>query len=57
MSLIIILAIGAVVGWLASMIMRTGGGILFDIVVGIVGALIAGYLFAAVPPSSTRRSI
>lgn len=45
MSLIIILAVGAVVGWLASMIMRTGGGILFDIVVGIVGALIAGYLF------------
>lgn len=45
MSLIIILVIGAVVGWLASMIMRSGGGILFDIVVGIVGALIAGYLF------------
>lgn len=45
MGLIIILVIGAVVGWLAGMIMRTGGGILFDIAVGIVGALIAGYLF------------
>jgi len=45
MTIIIILLVGAVVGWLASMIMRTGGGILFDIVVGIVGALIAGFLF------------
>ncbi|MDB5670707.1 MAG: transglycosylase [Alphaproteobacteria bacterium] len=45
MGLIILLVVGAVVGWIASMIMRTGGGILFDIVVGIVGALIAGFLF------------
>ena len=45
MSLIIILVVGAVVGLVAGMIMRTGGGIIFDIVVGIVGALIAGFLF------------
>lgn len=45
MGIIIILVIGAVVGWLAGMIMRTGGSILFDIAVGIVGALIAGFLF------------
>lgn len=45
MNLIIILLVGALVGWLAGMIVRTGGGILFDIVVGIVGALIAGWLF------------
>jgi len=45
MGIIIILIVGALVGWLAGMIMRTGGGILFDIVVGIVGALIAGFLF------------
>jgi uncharacterized membrane protein YeaQ/YmgE (transglycosylase-associated protein family) len=45
MSVIIILLVGAVVGWLAGMIMRSGGGIIFDIVIGIVGALIAGYLF------------
>jgi uncharacterized membrane protein YeaQ/YmgE (transglycosylase-associated protein family) len=44
-NLIIILVIGAIVGWLAGMIMRSGGGILFDIVVGIAGSLIAGYLF------------
>lgn len=45
MSLIIILVVGAVVGLVAGMIMKTGGGIIFDIVVGIVGALIAGFLF------------
>ena len=45
MGLIIILVVGAVVGWVASMIMRTGGGIVFDVVVGIVGALLAGFLF------------
>jgi uncharacterized membrane protein YeaQ/YmgE (transglycosylase-associated protein family) len=45
MSLIIILVVGALVGLVAGMIMKTGGGIIFDIVVGIVGALIAGFLF------------
>jgi uncharacterized membrane protein YeaQ/YmgE (transglycosylase-associated protein family) len=45
MSVIIILTVGALVGWVAGMIMRSGGGIVFDIVVGIVGALIAGFLF------------
>jgi uncharacterized membrane protein YeaQ/YmgE (transglycosylase-associated protein family) len=45
MGLIILLIVGALVGWVASMIMRTGGGILFDIAVGIVGAVIAGFLF------------
>ena len=45
MSLVIILVVGALVGLVAGMLMRTGGGLLFDIVVGIVGALIAGFLF------------
>jgi len=45
MTIIIILVIGALVGWVAGMIMRSGGGLIFDIIVGIVGALIAGFLF------------
>ena len=45
MGLIIILIVGALVGWVAGMIMRSGGGLIFDIVIGIVGALIAGFLF------------
>ncbi len=45
MGLIIILIVSALVGWLAGMIMKSGGGIIFDIIIGIVGALIAGFLF------------
>ncbi len=48
MGIIIWLIIGGVIGWLASMIMRTDGqqGILMNIVVGIVGAFIGGMIFA-----------
>ena len=44
MNLIIWLVVGGIVGWIASMIMRTDAqqGILLNIVVGIVGAVIAG---------------
>ena len=44
MGFIIWLIVGGVVGWLASLIMRTDAqqGILMNIVVGIVGAVIAG---------------
>ena len=45
MNLIIILIVGALVGWLAGVIMRSGGGLIFDIIIGILGALIAGFLF------------
>ena len=47
MGFIVWLIIGGVVGWLASMIMRTDAqqGILLNIVVGIVGAFIAGLIF------------
>ncbi len=46
MNLIIMLIVGGILGWLASMIMRTDGqqGILLNVVVGIVGAVLAGYL-------------
>jgi uncharacterized membrane protein YeaQ/YmgE (transglycosylase-associated protein family) len=45
MSLLIFIAIGAVAGWLAGLIMRGGGfGLLGDIVVGIVGSVAGGFL-------------
>jgi uncharacterized membrane protein YeaQ/YmgE (transglycosylase-associated protein family) len=45
-SILVILFVGLVAGWLAGKIVRgTGFGIIGDIVVGIVGALIAGLLF------------
>lgn len=45
---IIWLATGAVIGWLASIIMGSSGsqGLLMDIIVGIVGAAIGGWLFS-----------
>ncbi|MET0239080.1 MAG: GlsB/YeaQ/YmgE family stress response membrane protein [Sphingobium sp.] len=47
MGLILWLVIGGVVGWLASIIMRTNAqqGLFLNIVVGIVGAFIAGLIF------------
>jgi uncharacterized membrane protein YeaQ/YmgE (transglycosylase-associated protein family) len=49
MGLILWLVIGGVVGWLASIIMRTDGqqGIFLNIVVGIVGAAIGGWLLSS----------
>lgn len=45
-SLLIILIIGIVAGWLAGKVVRGGGfGLLGNLVVGIVGAFIASALF------------
>jgi uncharacterized membrane protein YeaQ/YmgE (transglycosylase-associated protein family) len=46
MNLIIMLIVGGILGWLASIVMRTDGqqGILLNVVVGIIGAMLAGYL-------------
>lgn len=46
MNLILVIIVGGILGWLASLIMRTDArqGILLNIVVGIVGALLAGFL-------------
>ncbi|TMJ17335.1 MAG: GlsB/YeaQ/YmgE family stress response membrane protein [Alphaproteobacteria bacterium] len=48
MGIIIWLVIGGIVGWLASLIMRTDAqqGLLLNIVVGIVGAFIGGLIFS-----------
>ncbi len=44
-ALVIFLLIGAVAGWLAGVVVRGGGfGLVGDIVVGILGAFIAGLL-------------
>lgn len=48
MGIIMWLIVGGVIGWLASIIMRTDGqqGIFLNIVVGIVGAFIASLIFS-----------
>jgi len=48
MNLIIWLVVGGVIGWLASLIMRTDAqqGVLLNVVVGIVGAMLGGWLIS-----------
>jgi uncharacterized membrane protein YeaQ/YmgE (transglycosylase-associated protein family) len=47
-GLLVWLVVGGIVGWLASMVMRTDAqqGVLLNIVVGIVGAFIGGLIFS-----------
>ena len=48
MGFIIWLIVGGIVGWLASLVMRTDGqqGMLLNIVVGIVGAFLGGWIIS-----------
>ena len=48
MNLIVWLVVGGVVGWLASIIMKRDAsqGIILNVIVGIVGALLAGWLIS-----------
>lgn len=48
MSILAWIVVGLIAGWLASLVMPgVSGGVLTDIVVGILGALIGGVLFRA----------
>jgi uncharacterized membrane protein YeaQ/YmgE (transglycosylase-associated protein family) len=44
MNIVIMLIVGGILGWLASIVMRTDGeqGIFLNVIVGVVGAAIAG---------------
>lgn len=48
MGLILWLIVGGVIGWLASIVMRTDAqqGIILNIIVGIIGAFIGGMIFS-----------
>jgi uncharacterized membrane protein YeaQ/YmgE (transglycosylase-associated protein family) len=48
MNLIIWLVVGGILGWIASIIMRHPEGVFMDVIVGIIGALLAGLLLAPV---------
>ncbi len=54
-NLIIWLVVGGVIGWLASLMMRTDGqqGIILNVVVGIVGAAIGGWLISPLVGAGT----
>jgi uncharacterized membrane protein YeaQ/YmgE (transglycosylase-associated protein family) len=46
-TLLLWIAIGLIAGWLASAIVGGGYGVIGDIVVGVVGAFLGGFLFRA----------
>ncbi|SNT00941.1 Uncharacterized membrane protein YeaQ/YmgE, transglycosylase-associated protein family [Noviherbaspirillum humi] len=48
MNFIIWIVVGGILGWLASLVMRTDAqqGIFLNVIVGIIGALLGGWLLA-----------
>lgn len=48
MNFLIWLVVGGVIGWLASMVMKTDAqqGVFLNVVVGIVGAMLGGWLLS-----------
>jgi uncharacterized membrane protein YeaQ/YmgE (transglycosylase-associated protein family) len=55
MNVLVWLVIGGFVGWVASMLMNTNGqqGIIMNVIVGIVGAVLGGWLLSGYFGSST----
>jgi uncharacterized membrane protein YeaQ/YmgE (transglycosylase-associated protein family) len=58
MGLILWLIIGGLVGWLASIVMRRDGsqGVVLNVVVGIVGAVLGGWLISPMVGAPTINS-
>jgi uncharacterized membrane protein YeaQ/YmgE (transglycosylase-associated protein family) len=48
MNLIVWLVVGGLIGWVASLIMKTDGqqGIFLNVIVGVVGAILAGWFIS-----------
>lgn len=46
MNILLWVVLGAVAGWIADMLMKSDHGLLEDIVLGIVGAFVGGFLLS-----------
>jgi uncharacterized membrane protein YeaQ/YmgE (transglycosylase-associated protein family) len=53
MGILLWIVLGALAGWIASIITKTNQGLLLDIVTGIVGAVIGGWIMNAVGSAGT----
>jgi uncharacterized membrane protein YeaQ/YmgE (transglycosylase-associated protein family) len=55
MNFIIWIVVGGLIGWIASIIMKTDGqqGLFLNIVVGLIGALIGGWLISPLVGAGT----
>jgi len=47
MHFIIALIMGGIIGWIAGMIMRESGGIIWNVLVGCIGSIVGRLLFGA----------
>ena len=58
MNFIIWLVVGGLIGWIASMIMKTDGqqGIVLNVIVGIVGAMLGGWFLSPMLSAGTINS-
>lgn len=47
MNFIVFIVFGAIAGWLASIVMKTNAsqGLMMDVILGIIGAVVGGWLF------------
>ena len=53
MELIVWIIVGLIAGWLAGQIMKGSGyGLIGDLVLGLVGAIVGGWLFGLVAPAA-----
>lgn len=48
MEIIIWILFGALAGWAASKLMGAGGGLLWNILIGIVGAVLGGFIMSVI---------
>jgi uncharacterized membrane protein YeaQ/YmgE (transglycosylase-associated protein family) len=57
-NFIVWLIVGGIIGWLASMVMRTDAqqGIILNIIVGIIGAILGGWLLGGLFGTGTINS-
>ena len=48
-NILVWIVLGAIAGWLASVVMKSRMGLVADIVVGIIGAFIGGFVLSLLP--------
>jgi uncharacterized membrane protein YeaQ/YmgE (transglycosylase-associated protein family) len=53
MNVIVWLVVGGVVGWVAGLIMGRHDGVIADVIIGIVGALLGGWFIAPLVGATT----
>lgn len=45
MNILLLLVLGAIAGWLAGLLMKSDHGTIEDIILGIVGSFVGGFVF------------